>query len=521
MFSNHKLKFPLFILITGIFIPYAHAETPVRINTYECLFNFAEQYASDTVRSTSKITGIQSAYFYRYFDLTDSYLAVNEIDNNVYLYRPSVSSEIGSLGDVDYWLNESGCNNEALKPLASSYENEHERDIGPYHLPNKLTDIYGGHDWLSAVGQADFTQNGEFELVTHSHHAAFSDGFLADGTPFEYGDKSDIRFWRRSHSGENWIEITDTLLKDNKGCMLARKALIADFNNDNKPDVFFACTGHVRTDSVSSDNSDFSQVGEAPVLENEKPIILLSQEGGTYKKEYAADYEAYAHGSAAGDLNGDGFVDVVISDSKKYLSEDCETCAGGKKYTLARGKSLWFLWGNGDGTFDLSDGQDLLPLDVYNEAYKYWAIEIIDIDNDNYLDIWLGGAAEDWILYNDGEGNFKDRIREMPKDERYYESLDAVKIGTNLYVYSINEDYSKPQYYWGDALTKVDLISFSSEIVYEHEGYYRSSGECVYVACRPWSGVDYLDSWFPWLSISNGNIVPLDKAYDVILYSDK
>ena len=406
-----------------------------------------------------------------------------------------------------------------LQVLSTSYGNDHLMQITPFHLPNKLTEIYGGHDWLSAVGQADFTQNGELELVTHSHHAAFSDGLLADGTEFQYGDKSEIRFWRRNQSGENWIEITDTLLKDNKGCMLARKALIADFNNDSKPDVFFSCTGHDRVDNVSSDSSDFSTINEDVIaLVTEKPIVLLSQEDGTYEKEFAIDFEVYGHGASAGDLDGDGFVDVVISDAKKYLSEDCDSCNGGKKYTLESGKSLWFLWGKGDGTFDISDGKNILPSEVYNEPYKYWAIEVIDIDDDNKLDIWLGGSAEDWILYNDGNGDFKDRIKEVPKNDRYYESLDALKIGTDLYVYSINEDYSKPQYYWGDALTKVDLISFSSEIVYEHEGYYKSNGKCEFVACRPWAGDDYLDTWFPWITSEQQKIVPLDKAFQVILH---
>jgi len=245
---------------------------------------------------------------------------------------------------------------------------------------------------------------------------------------------------------------------------------------------------------------------------------LLSQEDGTYEKEFAIDFEVYGHGASAGDLDGDGFVDVVISDAKKYLSEDCDSCNGGKKYTLESGKSLWFLWGKGDGTFDISDGKNILPSEVYNEPYKYWAIEVIDIDDDNKLDIWLGGSAEDWILYNDGNGDFKDRIKEVPKNDRYYESLDALKIGTDLYVYSINEDYSKPQYYWGDALTKVDLISFSSEIVYEHEGYYKSNGKCEFVACRPWAGDDYLDTWFPWITSEQQKIVPLDKAFQVILH---
>lgn len=488
----------------------AKADTASRLESYKCLFNYAENYASDVVRSSTPIIGIESGYYYRYFDISDSYLAINESDNQLYLYQPRVSSSITPVGDADHWLGESKCSNQPLTLFTTSYGNDHEREIAPFYLPQKLTEIYSDeHDWLTAVGQADFTQNGELELVTHSHHAAFRDGTFGDGTAFQYGEQSDIRFWRRNHEDTRWIEITNSLLDNNKGCMLARKALVADFNNDNKPDVFFSCTGHRRSDNVVDDSE----------ILFEKPVIVLSQPDGTYRNTYAIDYEAEAHGAAAGDLNGDGFVDVVITDNKEFEAEPCSTCNGGTKYTLTRGRSIWFLWNQGDGIFDLSDGINILPPDIYNDVYGYSTIEIIDIDNDGHFDIYIGGRDVDWVLYNDGSGKFDNRPQEIPKDDRFADTLDVMKLGNNLYIYSINTDSSKPHYYWGDALSKVDLFSFSAEIVYEHEGFYRTNGKCEFVSCMPWVGDDGLDSWFPWLTTKQGKIMPLDKAYDFVLYS--
>lgn len=498
----------IWVLLLSFYISSIHA-TP-RLDSFDCLFEYAETYDSKTLGSSTEITGIESDFYYRYFDKTDTYLAVHANDNAVYLYQPQVSPDLISVGDVDYWLEQASCNLETVNTLPSSYENDHRKEVIPFSLPNKLSEIYGDSDHLSAVALADFSQNGELELVTSSHPAAFRDGFYGDGTPYSYGDAGDIQFWRKNHLGDEWIEITDSLLADSKGCMLPRKALVADFNGDARPDVFFSCTGHHRTDTISDSEEWKIEDSEAPVYVNEKPIVILSNEDGTYQKRFATSYASYAHAASAGDVNGDGFIDVVMTDGKDFEEDN-------GSYRLVRGKSLWFLFGNGDGSFELSDGKSILPDEIYNEPRKYFSLEIIDINNDNTLDIWVGGAGRDWILFNDGSGDFSKNYSEVPKAANYYESMDALKVNNHLYVYSINEDYSKPNYYWGDALTKIDLSSFNSQVVYEHEGYYRTEGVCRGPTCIHWEGDDYLMSWFPWIVSLDDKIRPLDSAFDLIL----
>ena len=505
----------------------SYGQTPIiapsRVQTFDCLFQFAEDYASDTALSSAVTKGISSGYYYRHFDVTDSYLAVSEADNGLYLYQPKVGNDLVLLGDIDYWLKETSCSKDPIPVLATSYANEHRTGIKPFELPIQLIEFNGiYHAWLSAVGLADFTGNGELELMTSSHPAGFDDGKYADGTPFSHGDPGKMQFWRRNFSDNGWIEITDKLLTDSSGCMLPRKALIEDFNNDNKPDIFFGCTGHTKLSNVSADSASYKEVDES--IESPlyvKQLMLLSQPNGSYSKSFASDYKTYAHGSAAGDLNNDGFTDVIFTDEKKWDKTDCSSCADGIRYVQTRGNSLWFLFGKGDGTFELSDGKNILPNEVFSEPYKYFAAEIIDFDEDGNLDIWLGGggSAEDWILYNDGGGSFSERYLEIPKAANYYDSMDLLKIGNSVYVYSINEDYTKPHYYWGDALTKTNLKSMFSQLVYEHEGFYRTEGKCSGVSCvYPHLGDDYLATWFPWIIKDGEYIKPLDKQYDIQLY---
>ena len=68
---------------------FAHEEslgdTKSRLQTFDCLFQFAEDYASDTVLSSRLTKDVTSGYYYRYFDVTDSYLAVSEADNSARL----------------------------------------------------------------------------------------------------------------------------------------------------------------------------------------------------------------------------------------------------------------------------------------------------------------------------------------------------------------------------------------------------------------------------------------------------
>jgi hypothetical protein len=72
-----------------------------------------------------------------------------------------------------------------------------------------------------------------------------------------------------------WVDQTSRLLTDTTGCLHPRKAIVADFNGDDVPDVFIAC--HVRR-------------AAAP----EKPDSAAQPTRRNIQKSRAADYRVYA-----------------------------------------------------------------------------------------------------------------------------------------------------------------------------------------------------------------------------------
>ena len=73
------------------------------------------------------------------------------------------------------------------------------------------------------------------------------------------------------------------------GCIHPRKAIVADFNGDGRPDIFVACHGY-----------------DATPFPGEANKVVLSQPNGTYVTSNASADVGFHHGAAAADLNGDG-----------------------------------------------------------------------------------------------------------------------------------------------------------------------------------------------------------------------
>ena len=337
----------------------------------------------------------------------------------------------------------------AVQPITvkkTSYENKISAAFvtGSSPLPKEVSK---GH----AAAFADFFQTGEYSLVTHS----------AD---YDYKDRStinvlgQIRFYKMQDG--QWVEKTSDLLSDPVGCLSPRKAIVADFNQDGKPDVFFACTGF--------DGDPFL---------GEKPLLLLSQGNGKYRK-VIIPVTGFFHGASAADVNGDGYPDIVVTDFIAF-------------------NRPFFLINNKNETFTIDTSR--LPNSVIGQ--QIFSAELIDFNGKGNIDLFLGGSEQSgtWpatILRNDGRGIFSNIPSTiLPALSGYGYPLDIVFTGGNIYLNRTTD--AVENYYAGNAIQRIEYATFRSSVIF-------SRGKINY---KP--GV----AWIDWIIPYGGNIVSMDSVY--------
>jgi hypothetical protein len=109
-------------------------------------------------------------------------------------------------------------------------------------------------------------------------------------------------FLKKNEAGA-WTDATADLLGaavDRNICAKAVQAISADFNGDGKPDVYVACGG---TSSM-------------------RPVFFMSRSGSgqTVYDRQETSFDLQSWGAAAGDIDGDGHVDLVVTDSGGTLA---------------------------------------------------------------------------------------------------------------------------------------------------------------------------------------------------------
>ena len=313
----------------------------------------------------------------------------------------------------------------------TSYLNAKNLNIPSQKIPAfPITDSYR-EDAFGGVAFGDFLQEGKLSLVT------FTNINWTDRTkPWVAGS---VYFFQYVN-GEP-VDVTSKLLKDTTGCIAPRRLLVADFNNDGKPDVFASCHG-------SEENPDWRK------WTGENPRILLSQSDGTYKN-VALDLKCYCHGSTAGDIDGDGNIDLITSDfNRPYIGKS----------------SLILLKGDGKGNFtEVSDSSFVSSVaDGINGFISYFNLELIDFNNDGELDLYLGNG--DWypsyIIAGDGKGNFNKIIKKFDVSTTpgtlHYHFNDIVF--SNGYIYLMaNKNWDR----YKNEVRKYNLTDDTYSIIFE------------------------------------------------------
>ena len=141
----------------------------------------------------------------------------------------------------------------------------------------------------------------------------------------------------------------------------ASKAIMSDFNGDDRPDILVTAVG---------------------ALNDESAYVLLSSGSGYVAERIEA--AAGAYGGSSADVDSDGDLDVVITSPPSILLND------------------------GSGAFSLgSPTSTSVRIDGFHQFLI--AVELVDVDRDGYADIFAGGHEQDeggptQVIWGDSSG---------------------------------------------------------------------------------------------------------------------
>jgi hypothetical protein len=235
------------------------------------------------------------------------------------------------------------------------------------------------------VAAGDFNGDGKSDLIVSMQYSNDGQLFILLG------------------NGDGSFQPSQSILKK----FFAQQIIVKDFNRDGKLDMaildedlvwifigngdgtFKNAVSYLAGYPTSITAADFNNDGVLDIAANGAGFVnvLLGNGDGTFSTAVSYYTSAFGGGIAAGDLNGDGKVDLVTGtaqDGRNLLPNLCAV-----------------LIGNGDGTF-----QTPVAFSVPNDASH---LGLVDVNGDGYLDLavlsWLSGDIS--IFPGQGNGTFE------------------------------------------------------------------------------------------------------------------
>lgn len=241
------------------------------------------------------------------------------------------------------------------------------------------------------------TSNG-IDLFQTSYSAAYSYAdFNGDGYEDILLAKNKYNIERHplelfiNNKNENFV-LDQTLIQNNIGCETARKSIVGDYNGDGKPDVFFADHG-----------------AEGAVFEFAYPSILLSNSNG-YNFEILDNLpKSFYHGAASGDIDNDGDLDIITSTGLVLINDG-----------FANFSDMNQLWQTSEGGI--------------------YTIELIDINNDGFLDLIVGGHTMASYDLESEKIYFGNGINYSDSNSILLPKVLGYGVSTDFSFYDINND---------------------------------------------------------------------------------
>jgi enediyne biosynthesis protein E4 len=141
---------------------------------------------------------------------------------------------------------------------------------------------------------------------------------------------------------------------------------VLDFDGDGWPDCYFP-----QGSGIPSDPSDFGQIDQLYRNVNGEHFVNVTLSSGVLEN-------GYSQGAASGDINNDGFADIVVANF---------------------GKNRLFM-NQGDGTF-----RDATDQCGWTETEMSSSVALADFDNDGNLDLYVTNYVDSVRVCRDAKGN--------------------------------------------------------------------------------------------------------------------